>query len=205
VWLSVTDKRGRDAKRCHHGKVANFTLQLLSIGDRVVLMNWRKQSRAVSTQSGTLAWAGYAACVWCCVFAAMSFYWATGGIVGFVTLSPGIQKLALEPDPTFTAILWITGILKLVGGLLALALVRSWDRLIPRWMLLAVAWVGCVVMVVHGGDFLVRGMLWMSGVVNVPESVSATVIYGYALVWGPWWLLGGILFGATAWHYQRGL
>lgn len=70
------------------------------------------------------AWAGYAACVWMLVFAAMSFYWALGGTVGLTTVSLG-QELAGEP--WFIRLLWLTGILMVAGGLLALALVQSWD------------------------------------------------------------------------------
>lgn len=167
------------------------------------LMNRWKQYRAISERSWSLEWAGYAACVWCCVFAVMSFHWAVGGTVGLRTVSPGLQELALTRDPGFVAILWITGVLKVIGGLLALALVRSWNQTIPRRPLLAVAWIGCAVMVVHGGDFLIRGVLWWSGAITVPESVPRTVVRGYAVLWGLWWLLGGILFGAAAWHYQR--
>lgn len=156
-------------------------------------------------RSYSLAWTGYAACVWCCVFAAMSFYWAIGGTVGLDTVSPTLQPLVIARDPGFITILWITGGLKLIGGIFVLALVRPWGQKLPRWLLLAAGWGGTVVLLIHGTDFLLRGVLWMSGVINVPESVSETVIYGYTFLWGPWWLLGGILFGATVLHYQRGV
>ena len=151
------------------------------------------------------AWTGYAACAWCCVFAAMSFYWALGGTAGLSTVSPELRPLVIARDPGFITILWITGVLKLIGGVFALALVRPWSQKLPRTLLLAAGWGGTVVLLIHGGDFLLRGVLWMSGVVSVPESVSASVIYGYTFLWGPWWLLGGILFGVTTLYYQRGV
>jgi hypothetical protein len=85
-------------------------------------------------------WAEYAACTWAFAFAAMSFYWAAGGTVGGETIGPAIMSQAHEP--MFIAILWITGTMKLFGGLIALALVQSWGRLLPRWLPLAAAWVG---------------------------------------------------------------
>ena len=80
-------------------------------------------------------WAGYAACAWAFVFAAMSFSWAAGGTVGVNTNAPAITGPVLAGDPAWIAALWITGALKVIAGLLALALVRPWGRLFPRWLL----------------------------------------------------------------------
>lgn len=150
-----------------------------------------------------LRWAGYAACVWALVFAGMSVYWALGGTLGLDTLSPTIQRLASERDPEFVASMWITGVLKIGGGVLALALVRPLGQKVPRWLLLVTALGGTAILLVHGGDFLVRGILWGSGVLTVPESVDSMVIRGYTFLWGPWWLVGGGLFGTAAWDYTR--
>jgi hypothetical protein len=76
-------------------------------------------------------WAGYAACAWAFAFAATSFYWAAGGTVGGDTIGPAITSLAHEP--TFIAILWITGAMKLFSGLIALALVAARRRLDWGW------------------------------------------------------------------------
>lgn len=161
---------------------------------------------ALSTiRSLSPTWAGYGACVWTVVFAAMSFYWAIGGTTGLDTLSPTIQKLAVARDSQFIAITWITGVLKLCGGVFALALVQPWGRKFPRWLLLIATWGAAVVLLVHGGDFMVRGVLWGTGLISVPETVDSTVILGYTFLWGPWWLGGGSLFGVAAWNYtQRG-
>ena len=86
------------------------------------------------------AWAAYAACGWAFLFAAPSFYWAAGGTVGIGTLDPGIT--AMSRDPWFVALVWATGVAKVLAGLLALALVRTWGQRIPRWILLAGAWGG---------------------------------------------------------------
>lgn len=60
--------------------------------------------------------------------------------MGGDTIGNVIRTPALARDPTFVAILWITGALKVIAGLLALALVRPWGRVIPRWMLLVAGW-----------------------------------------------------------------
>ncbi len=44
-------------------------------------------------------WAGYAACAWAFVFAALSFYWAAGGTAGVNTNAPAVTKPVLARDP----------------------------------------------------------------------------------------------------------
>jgi hypothetical protein len=134
------------------------------------------------------------------VFAAMSFYWATGGTVGLSTVSLG-QELAGEP--WFITVLWLTGILKIVGGLLALALVHSWGQRIPRWLLLIAAWGTGALLIFHGGDFVIQGALTENGIISVSEPAAWTATHWQTFVWGPWFLLGGILFCMTAWGYQH--
>lgn len=51
--------------------------------------------------------------------------------MGLDTLSPTIQTLARERDPEFVAGMWITGVLKIGGGMLALVLVRPLGELVP--------------------------------------------------------------------------
>ena len=154
-------------------------------------------------QSRSTAWAGYAACTWAFVFAAVSFYWAAGGTAGADTIGDTITKPALARDPTFVAILWATGALKVLAGLLALALVRPWGRLTPRWMLLTAAWGTGALLVLYGGaNLAVRGLMAV-GLLSTPESMHSTAAQWHLLLWDPWWLFGGILFVAAAWYYTR--
>ena len=153
------------------------------------------------TQLRSGVWAGYAASVWAFMFAAPSFYWAAGGTAGLDTLSPGI--LAMTRDPWFVALVWATGLAKVAAGLLALALVRQWGRRIPRWILLVGAWGGGLLLLFHGGDFVLQGSLALGGLVDVSASAPWDVIRWYNFLWGPYFLLGGILFCAAALHFQR--
>jgi len=151
------------------------------------------------------AWAGYAACAWALIFAAMSFYWAAGGGLGIETQAPGIKEYAEAREPWFVALLWATGAAKVIGGLLALALVQPWGRMFPRWMLLTAGWAAGVGMTLYGGLNLVIGVviagLRAAGLAGGPEDASA--FWWHLLLWDPWWLVGGILFLATTWYYQR--
>lgn len=145
------------------------------------------------------AWAAYAAGAWAFAFAAVSFYWAAGGIAGAATLGPSVTDPALARDPGFVALLWGTGALKLAGGLLALALVRPWGRIIPRWLLLTATWGGGLFMIVYACLNLgVRGLMAV-GVLSTPDSMRTAAAQWHLLLWDPWWLLGGILFVAASW------
>ncbi len=120
-------------------------------------------------------------------------------MAGADTLSPAIAQLARERAPWMIALLWITGLLKAFGGFVALALVQSWGRKVPRWLLLLLAWGAGTLLFLHGGLFFVVGALATSGFIHV--ATPAVVLYWYTILWGPYWLLGGALFLIAAWNY----
>jgi hypothetical protein len=150
-------------------------------------------------------WAGYAACAWALVFAAMSFYWAVGGTFGIETQAESIQAAARDRDAEFVAVLWATGALKVAGAGLALALVQQWGRMIPRRLLLVAAWVTSGGILLYGGlNFIVGvavALLRAIDVVETPADTSA--FWWHLLLWDPWWMLGGVLYCMAAWYFQR--
>lgn len=99
--------------------------------------------------------------------------------------------------------LWVTGVLKALGGVLALALVQSWGRRLPRRPLLIVAWGIGAVLVLHGGDFVIQGAITENGIVDVTGPGAWTAAHWQTFVWGPWWLLGGLCVCLAARTYQR--
>ena len=143
----------------------------------------------------------YAACCWAFVFAALSVYWALGGAALSDSISPAIVQLARAHVPWVIAALWISAILKVFSGFVALALVQPWGKMVPRWILLILAWGAGTLFFVHGGLFFVVGVLALSGTIGV--STSETLLHWYTFLWGPWWLIGGILFLLAAWSYVR--
>lgn len=149
-------------------------------------------------------WAGCAA-VWAFVFAAISFYWAADGAIGLETQAESIQQRVRSGDAGFIALLWATGALKLIGGLLAVALVQPWARAFPRRLLLLAAWAAGTGMALWGGLNLLAGaavaLLRAAGAIDAPAKTSA--FWWHLVLWDPFWLAGGALFCAAAWHYQR--
>jgi hypothetical protein len=143
----------------------------------------------------------YTAAGWAFLFAALSFYWALGGTAGAETVSPEIVQLARAHVPWVIAALWISAIIKVVSGFVALALIQPWGSRVPRWILLILAWGAGTLLFVHGGLFFAVGVLALSGTIRY--STPATVLPWYTFLWGPWWLLGGLLFLLAAWSYVR--
>jgi len=153
----------------------------------------------------------YAACGWAFVFAALSCYWALGGTVGTETVSPAIVQLARAHDPWVEAALWLSAFIKVISGVVVLALIQPWGRMIPRWLLLMLAWGAGTLLFVHGGLYFVVGVLALSGAICVGTPLLLLLRW-YTFLWGPWWLLGGMLFLLAAWiglrsspHWRVGL
>ena len=149
------------------------------------------------------AWPAYAAAAWAFAFAVVSFYWTAGGEFGIGTLARGIQEKARERDTGMLILTLATGILKVIGGLVALALVRPWGRRIPRRLLLVLAFAGGGFILLYEGASFIEAALMQTGVIGTPESMGATAVTWSLLFWRPFWLLGGALFVLAAWWFMR--
>jgi hypothetical protein len=101
---------------------------------------------------------------------------------------------------------WSVVMLALVWALLPLALVKPWGRLLPRRLLLVLAWVVSVGLVLWSLSFFhLRIMLATGRVESAPEFAASDA--HPAAVWGYLWysvfLVWGISLGATAWWSRR--
>ncbi|MDP9863142.1 MULTISPECIES: DUF3995 domain-containing protein [Streptosporangium] len=157
-----------------------------------------------AARSRRAAWAGYGAAAWGFLFALPSFYWALGGTAGATTtISPSLVRLVQDGVTWFIVVLWVTGALKVVGGVLGLALVRRWGTGMSRLLQFA-AWGAGVLLLWHGGLFVVQGLLLqLDGTGIAPELLP--VIRWYTYLWGPWFMAGGLLFVLAARVQRRGL
>lgn len=171
-------------------------------------MRYVTRSEQVTTQRNTIsgpqsAWPAYGAAIWAFVFALISFYWAAGGTFGADTLARGIEEQSRDPDATFLATVWATGVLKAITGLIALAMVQGRGARIPRWFLLLGAWTAGIIFTLYGIAGIVEKLLWETGVRDVPASFGDDRVRWYLLFWDPFWLLGGLLFLIAASQFQR--
>jgi hypothetical protein len=146
-------------------------------------------------------WWAYAAACWAFAFALYSLYGALGGDLGVDQLANDIREQAEERDPGFVAQLWAAAALKLIVGLLALALVQDWGRTIPSRPLRVATWLVAIGLIVYGAANLIRFGLMDLGVIDTPDSVGSYAVSWYVFLWEPIWLLGGVLFAAAAWRF----
>ncbi len=144
-------------------------------------------------------WWAYGAAIWALFFAIRGVYWATGGTVGLGTLSQGIRDAAATGDPELYAALWITVVLEVVGIFLALGLAHVGRRRLTRAALALTGSGAGTVLAAHGALFIGFGL----AAVLRGQPVSIELRW-YALLWGPWFLLGGILFLLAVRAYAEG-
>ena len=129
-------------------------------------------------------WAGYIVCAWTLLFAAPHVWWALGIPVGFPGGDNAYQ--AAWSSPWFPHYNLVVVFLSTVGFLVVLALVTSLGRTVPRRLLLTLVWLGAALLLARG--------------------VTGLVVDGRSdLIWWSAFLLGGVLYGMTAWRYRREL
>jgi len=136
-------------------------------------------------------WAAFAAAVWAFLFALPSFYWAAGGGFALHTIARDPDEVPLAKEP---ALVFGTGLLKVVAGLLALALVMPWKLALPRRLLVVAAWAVGGVLLLYGAANMIQHALMEAGAADVPETLGPTSLRWHLFLWDPWFILGGILF-----------
>lgn len=142
--------------------------------------------------------AAVGAFAWSLAFGLLSLYWAGGSTIGGSTLSASIRDLAEKRDPGFVATVWLTGVAKILGGFLPLALAFGRWRRTLRQLLVWSCIVGGVLLVLYGLGDMVRSALILAGIGRAGAEDEIRTAWWYLVLWGPVWVIGGILFGATA-------
>jgi Protein of unknown function (DUF3995) len=158
---------------------------------------------APPTRWPATAWAAYLACALAWLYAVPSFYWTLGGTAGLDTVGGAIEELARTRDPAGIALGLGAGVLKVAGGLLALALVRPWGRVIPRRLLGGAAWTASAVLTAYGGVLVAAGALVLIGLISPSGPVDRTALRWHVLLWDLWFLVWGFLLGLAAWQHGR--
>lgn len=148
-------------------------------------------------------WAGYAAAGWGVAFAAISFYWGSGGTVGLDTVGGSLESLAQGHDRTIFVAVWVTGFLKIFGSLLALALAGRWVVILPRQPITALGWFAAASLTLYGGTLVVSEALVAVGAIKPTEPVDWKPLLWHLYVWDMSFLVWGVLFGVATWHYSR--
>ena len=147
-----------------------------------------------------VAWAAVAVAF---AFAAVSLVWALGSTLGLDTLGGTIERRARAGDPVLRAANLVALVLKVLGGVLALALVQRWGRRLPRRLLLALGWSGATILVLYGLVQTTSVGLVALGVVVPAEPLSDRALLWRLFLWEPWFLAWGLLLAGATLRSQR--
>src|SRR5215471_7451492 len=154
-------------------------------------------SRALGTVTA------YAAAIAAFAYALMSLYWAVGGHGLVSTVGGYVEQFARRGGAVPVLVALAATVAKVAGGLLALALVRPWGRVVPRRWLLLGSTGASVLLVAYGGLNVLAGALVLSSVVHPAESVDRTALRWHVGVWDLWFLIWGILLALATIGYWR--
>lgn len=152
---------------------------------------------------------GFAAAAWALLFAALSLYWALAasfgwawaidGVLGARTVGRDIARMAAAGDAGFIATLWLSVVVKALLALIPLALVQPWGRFFSGWLRLAGCWVAGALLALYGLLNGIEHVTMVSGAMTTPAALGERAARWHLFLWDPFWLLGGLLFLATAW------
>jgi Protein of unknown function (DUF3995) len=149
------------------------------------------------------AWPAYAAAVLAFASAAVSVYWTLGGTALLDALGGTFERLARDRSAAALVVGIMVILVKVAGGLLALALVRPWGASIGRRLLLPPSVVGSMILVLYGGAEVLLGGLVLGDVITPSGPVDEHALRWHVLVWDLWFLLWGLALGLAAWRYHR--
>lgn len=158
-------------------------------------------------------WAAYVTCAWTLDgYGTLKLYWALGG-TALTSSAPlprsGREELVAQTPGTMAGH-WISVGLVLLGALAALATVRPWGQVLPRRLLTVPMWITGALMVLRAcgalGFGFVGDAMVLTGVLHVdpPDADIARHLSRVdLLLWSPYFLVWGLLWGATAWATPR--
>ncbi|MED1569244.1 DUF3995 domain-containing protein [Bacillus paramycoides] len=114
---------------------------------------------------------------------------------------PGVWK----DEEMWEAVNWGASVVLLAAAIFALLLVHPWGQKIPRYLMFA-----CILPITHAIYGYITKGLFLAGVIPLEFfdfSAWATLDVDYMilidlLLFEPWFLIAGILFGLATLHYQ---
>ncbi|WP_235817576.1 DUF3995 domain-containing protein [Gracilibacillus timonensis] len=130
--------------------------------------------------------------VWTVVFAGMSFYWAMGGMFGVRSLGDAIYEQSLDPDPSFILLVWLTGFVKLLGVLLLVLLLISWQNVFMNKVLYYLTKTGGILLFLYG--LLNFITISMSAFDILAMDLTTYATFWRLVFWEPYWMTGGVCY-----------
>ncbi len=140
----------------------------------------------------TNKWFLYLGVTWTILFAGMSFYWAVGGMIGVRSLGGAVYEMSLNPTPSFVAIVWLTGFIKLLGVVLLMMLLIKWGNSRIQKALYLITRMTGLLLFLYGLLNFITIFLSTVGVLNFELDRYAT--FWRLVFWEPYWMIGGICY-----------
>ena len=153
------------------------------------------RDRGRGMPAGTIA--AYAAAAAAFGYAAVSLYWAAGGTLLLGTLGGTMEDIARRGGLPAVALGLTATVLKAAGGILALALVRPWGRIVRRKWRLTVAAIASAVLICYGAVQVGAGALVLSGAVHPRGAVDRDALRWHVALWDMWFLVWGLLLAVA--------
>ena len=193
-WMLITARAGRGDPRsaCRYWTVMGRTG-----------VEREPSAPATSGWSAVGTAAAYATAIVAFAYALVSLYWAVGGHGLVSTVGGYVEQVARRGGAVPVLVALAATVVKVAGGLLALALVRSWGRAVPRRWLLLGSTGASVLLVAYGGLNVLAGALVLSGVIHPAGNVDRTALRWHVGVWDLWFLVWGILLALATIGYRR--
>ena len=133
--------------------------------------------------------------VWTVIFAGMSFYWAAGGMVGVRSLGGAVYDMAINPNPSFIKIVWLTGFIKLLGVIILLMLFVQWRNPIITRMLYYITKIVGVLIFLYGLLNFITISMSVFDILDFDLDSYAT--FWRLAFWEPFWMAGGVFYFFT--------
>jgi Protein of unknown function (DUF3995) len=162
-----------------------------------------QSARAASGRRAVGTVAAYAAGGLAFAYALVSLYWALGGHALVTTVGGYVEQFARRGGALPVLIALAAAAAKAAGGLLALALVRPWGRMVPRRWLLVASSAASALLVGYGGLNVLAGALVLLDVIHPAGQVDRTALRWHVGVWDLWFLVWGILLTLATIGYWR--
>ncbi len=158
-----------------------------------------------NTRPLSRAWPAYTAAVLAFASAAVSLYWTLGGTRLLDTVGGSLEDLARDRSSGALALGILVVLVKAIGGLLALALVRPWGARIGWRLLVFLGSSASTLLVLYGGVYVLVGGLVLGGVITPSEPVNRHGLRWHVFVWDLWFLLWGLALALATWrsHVNR--
>jgi len=145
----------------------------------------------------------YAASVAAFAHAMMDLYWALGGHDLLSTVGGYAERMARQGGVLAELLALSASAAQMMAGLLALALVRPWGRVIPRVLLRLGSAGASALLVLYGGALVLIGTLVLTGAIHPSGRVDWTAMRWHTGVWDMWFLVWGILLALGSAGYWR--